>query len=92
MVKPITHLFLKPFFLRRNRRKQASYVLAGIRTNLMNPHLVTIFETSPLSRVNFNKYERKLRRKATRTRLSLIISALLFGWFVIESAQAINLF
>lgn len=91
-MKPITHLLFKPFFLRRNRRRQASYKFSDFRNRMMNPNLITFVENSPLFQVNFNKYERKMRRKATRARLSLAISALIFGWFVIESAQAVRLF
>ena len=85
------HILLKPFFLRQ-RRKRVSFMRMGLHGRINNPQFVTFLETSKFRRVSLDKYERKMRRKAVWARMSLLIAALIFGWLVIESAQAITLF
>ena len=64
----------------------------GLRTKLINPQFVTFLETSKFRRMSLDKHEKKMRRKIVWGRMSLLIGALIFGWIVIESAQAITLF
>jgi hypothetical protein len=91
-VKPILHVIFKPFFLRRKRRGPVSFMRTNLRSKLINPQFVTFLETSKFRRVSLDKHERKMRRKAVWARMSLLIAGLIFGWIVIESAQAITLF
>lgn len=86
------HILLKPFYLRRKRRRQVSFMRTGLRGKLMNPQFVTFLQTSRFRRMSLDKHEIRMRRKAVWARMSLLIGALIFGWIVIESAQAITLF
>lgn len=63
-----------------------------MRSKLINPRFVGFLETSKFQRVHLDKHERKLRRKAVWGRMTLLIGFLIFGWIIIESAQAISLF
>ena len=65
---------------------------SGLRSKLINPQFVGYLETSKFRRVSLDKHERRMRRRAVWARMSLLIGALIFGWIVIESAQAITLF
>ena len=64
----------------------------NLRSKLINPQFITFLETSKFRRVGLDKHERKLRRKTVWARMSLLIGGLIFGWMIIESAQAISLF
>ena len=85
------HILLKPFFLRR-RRRRVSFRRMGLHGKINNAQFVSFLETSKFRRLSFDKYERKMRRKAVWARMSLLIAGLIFGWLVIESAQALTLF
>lgn len=62
------------------------------RTRLRNPQFVNYLESTRFSYRNLDKYERKLRRKVLWKRGSFTLGALLFGWLILESAQAFFLF
>lgn len=91
-MKLLLHILLKPFFLRNRRRKRVTFSHTGLRSKLINPRFVGFLETSNFQKFHLDKHERKLRRKAVWGRMSLLIGFLIFGWLVIESAQALSLF
>lgn len=61
-------------------------------SRLRNPQFVIYLESTRFFYRNLDRYERKLRRKALWKRGSLTLGALLFGWLILESAQAFTLF
>ncbi|MDA0346754.1 MAG: hypothetical protein O3C43_14130 [Verrucomicrobia bacterium] len=91
-MKKILHIVLKPFYLRQKRPKQVRFSQLNVRTKLINPQFVTFLKTTRFKRLNLDKHERRLRRKTVWGRMALLIATLLFGWLIIESAQAISLF
>jgi hypothetical protein len=91
-LKAILHIFLKSFFLRQKRRNEVTISQTNKRSRLINSQFVSFLEASKFRRVSLDKHERKLRRRTVWARMSILIGFLIFGWLVIESAQAISLF
>jgi len=91
-LKPILHILLKPFFLRPKKGRQVKFSRIAPRSRLVNPQFVSFLESSRFQRISLDKYERKLRRKTVWIRMSILVGVLLFGWLIIESAQALTHF
>lgn len=90
-MKLLLHILMKPFYL-RSKRKGIRFSQLSLQSKLINPQFVTFLETTKFRRLNLDKHERRMRRKTVWGRMSLLIATLVFGWIIMESAQAISLF
>tara|TARA_B100001123_G_scaffold446845_1_gene602498 strand:- start:772 stop:1134 length:363 start_codon:yes stop_codon:yes gene_type:complete len=91
-LKRLLHILLKPIFLRYKGKKRVRFTKTGLESRLANPQFIGFLEATRFKHANLDKYERRIRRKFIRKRLSMAAGILTFGWLVLESAQALSLF
>lgn len=94
LLKRILFELFQLIFFGFKRKKSFRFVRMKGRSSsrLRNPQFVIHLESTHFYYRNLDRYERKLRRKALWKRGSLALGALLFGWLILESAQAFSLF